>query len=167
MKKNSRIKTAIIGVGLGLGLLFGLGTTPAIAQETNKENLVRKSVYTYYSRHKTEIQKNNVYTIIIGIMYEFMDKDLNPVNWGVIALAGDKRYPDVETKGIIHYNMFDPTMFYEHYNDVNPIIKELTNKILAEEAYKYIPLKKPKEKPDMGRLIDDLIEALLAERIEI
>ncbi|GAG08670.1 unnamed protein product, partial [marine sediment metagenome] len=38
MKKNSRIKTAIIGVGL----LLGLGITPAIAQETNKENLVRK-----------------------------------------------------------------------------------------------------------------------------
>ncbi|GAG33105.1 unnamed protein product, partial [marine sediment metagenome] len=48
-----------------------------------------------------------------------------------------------------------------------PIIEELTSKILAEEAYKYIPLKKPKEKTDMGRLINDLIVALLAQKIEI
>ena len=170
MAKHSKIlKTGI--TALGLGLLLGLGT-PAIAQENNKkESLVSKLTYTYYTSFNTKIIENGVYDIKLAINYGSFIKSsdkLQPMIQGVIILTGDKHNPAVETKEIYRYDTDNPTSIYEYNNDVNPKIKEIANIVLAEEAYKHIPQKKPREnKPDVNALIEDLIETLMIKQIEV
>lgn len=166
MAKNSKIKVGL--AALGLGILLGIGT-PAIAQETN-ENLTSNIPLKQYFGFQIETLENSTYNIKIGIKYGTLRTAGNSKirNAGGIIITGDKRYPNVETKSIRHFSTFDPTKVYVYTgNDLDSKTKKAIDTILAEEAYKYIHLKKPEKKPDMGKLVDILIDALFTEKIEV